>query len=183
MSFILIQWFCHSKIGNLMGGSYTLAQSKSISVLALMSSKPWYWPETWSICTYITKHLLWEHSMENHGAVPRWCDLVWEATNRYVTWLCAGPTGLHWHSTLNVTPVWCFIPDSEDNDLEVTVEALRSMPSLPLSLHQPPHWMDCLPVQHALLHRLHGPGNRHVCTNFVSHTNHSISTCGASEHL
>lgn len=61
-------------------------------------------------------------------------------------------------STLNVTPVWCFIPDSEDNDLEVTAEGIEEhAPSLPLPLHQPPHWMDCLPVQHALLHRLHGP--------------------------
>lgn len=54
--------------------------------------------------------------------------------------------------------------------LRSLLRALRSMPSLPLSLHQPPHWMDCLPVQHALLHRLHGPGNRHVCTNSLSHT-------------
>ena len=74
-------------------------------------------------------------------------------------------------STLNATPVWCFIPDSEDNDLEVTVEGLEEhAPSLPLPLHQPPHWMDCLPIQHALLHRLHGPGNRHVCTHSLSHT-------------
>ena len=74
-------------------------------------------------------------------------------------------------STLNATPVWCFIPDSEDNDLEVTVEGFEEhAPSLPLPLHQPPHWMDCLPIQHALLHRLHGPGNRHVCTHSLSHT-------------
>lgn len=73
-------------------------------------------------------------------------------------------------STLNVTPVWYFIPDSEDYDLEVTVEGLEEHArSLPLPLHQPPHWMDCLPIQHALLHRLHGPGNRHVCTRSLSH--------------
>ena len=42
----------------------------------------------------------------------------------------------------NVTPVWCFIPDSEDNDLEVTVEGIEEhAPSLPLPLHQPPHWI------------------------------------------
>ncbi|KAM9104796.1 membrane-associated transporter protein isoform 4-T4 [Megaptera novaeangliae] len=48
--------------------------------------------------------------------------------------------------------------DSEDNDHEVTAEGADEHASpLPLPLHQPPHWMDRLPVQHALLHRLHGP--------------------------
>uniref|UniRef100_A0A4W2F7H6 Solute carrier family 45 member 2 n=1 Tax=Bos indicus x Bos taurus TaxID=30522 RepID=A0A4W2F7H6_BOBOX len=57
--------------------------------------------------------------------------------------------GLHFHALFT---------DSEDNDLEVTAEGIEERaPSLPLPLHQPPHWMDCLPVQHALLHRLHGP--------------------------
>ena len=156
-----------------MGGSYILAQSKSISSpFALMSSKPWYWPETWSICTYITKHLLWEHSMETMVLCPdgvTLCDrLLTDMWHGCVLAPTVGYTGiLHWMSHL----FGVFIPDSEDNDLEVTVEGIEEhAPSLPLSLHQPPHWMDCLPVQHALLHRLHGPGNRHVCTNSLSHT-------------
>lgn len=69
-------------------------------------------------------------------------------------------------STLNVTPVCCFIPDSEGSDHEVTAEgAVEHASPLPLPLHQPPHRMDRLPVQHALLHRLHGPGKGHVCAH------------------
>eukprot|EP00073_Rattus_norvegicus_P044223 XP_017446320.1 PREDICTED: membrane-associated transporter protein isoform X1 [Rattus norvegicus] len=46
---------------------------------------------------------------------------------------------------------------SEDNVDEVTSSG-TSEHAFPLSLplHQPPHWMDCLPVKHALLHRFHG---------------------------
>lgn len=59
-----------------------------------------------------------------------------------------------------------FIPDSEDNDHEVTAEGTGEYASpLPLPLHQPPHWMDRLPFQHAVFHRFHGPGNEHVCTH------------------
>uniref|UniRef100_A0A8D0PUN0 Membrane-associated transporter protein n=1 Tax=Sus scrofa TaxID=9823 RepID=A0A8D0PUN0_PIG len=57
--------------------------------------------------------------------------------------------GLHYHALFT---------DSEDNDHKVTAEGTdeHACP-LPLPLHQSPHWMDRLPVQHALLHRLHGP--------------------------
>nr|XP_008510100.1 PREDICTED: membrane-associated transporter protein isoform X4 [Equus przewalskii] len=57
--------------------------------------------------------------------------------------------GLHHHALFT---------DSEDNDHEVTAEGTGEYASpLPLPLHQPPPWMDRLPVQHALLHRFHGP--------------------------
>ncbi|XP_012782020.2 membrane-associated transporter protein isoform X2 [Ochotona princeps] len=57
--------------------------------------------------------------------------------------------GLHYHALFT---------DSKGNDHEVTPEGFgdHACP-LSLSLYQPPHWMDSLPVQHALLHRLHGP--------------------------
>lgn len=53
----------------------------------------------------------------------------------------------------------CFFPESEGNVDEVTSEDVseHAFP-LPLPLHQPPHWMDGLPVKHALLHRFHGTG-------------------------
>nr|XP_027792117.2 membrane-associated transporter protein isoform X2 [Marmota flaviventris] len=57
--------------------------------------------------------------------------------------------GLHYHALFT---------DSEGNDHEVTPEGTGEHATpLPFPLHQPPHWMDCLPVQHALLHRFHGP--------------------------
>ncbi|XP_067586583.1 membrane-associated transporter protein isoform X5 [Pseudorca crassidens] len=57
--------------------------------------------------------------------------------------------GLHYHALFT---------DSEGSDREVTAEgAVEHASPLPLPLHQPPHRMDRLPVQHALLHRLHGP--------------------------
>uniref|UniRef100_A0A671F4L6 Solute carrier family 45 member 2 n=1 Tax=Rhinolophus ferrumequinum TaxID=59479 RepID=A0A671F4L6_RHIFE len=57
--------------------------------------------------------------------------------------------GLHYHALFT---------DWEDNDREVAAEGAGEYACpLPLPLPQPPHWMDRLPVQHALLHRLHGP--------------------------
>ncbi|KAM7149860.1 membrane-associated transporter protein isoform 2-T2 [Molossus nigricans] len=57
--------------------------------------------------------------------------------------------GLHYHALFT---------GSEDNDHEVTAEGTDEYASpLPLPLHQPPHWMDCLPIQHAVFHRFHGP--------------------------
>ncbi|XP_013370392.1 PREDICTED: membrane-associated transporter protein isoform X1 [Chinchilla lanigera] len=57
--------------------------------------------------------------------------------------------GLHYHALFTA---------SEGNDHEVTCERTGEHASpLPLPMYQPPHRMDCLPVQHALLHRFHGP--------------------------
>ncbi|XP_031991476.1 membrane-associated transporter protein isoform X2 [Hylobates moloch] len=57
--------------------------------------------------------------------------------------------GLHYHALFT---------DSQGNDIKVTAESTGEHAfSLPLPLHQPPHWMDGLPVQHAVLHRFHGP--------------------------
>ncbi|XP_066109717.1 membrane-associated transporter protein isoform X2 [Saccopteryx bilineata] len=57
--------------------------------------------------------------------------------------------GLHYHALFT---------DSRDNDHEVTAEGPEEYASpLPLSVHQPPHGMDCLPGQHAVFHRFHGP--------------------------
>ncbi|XP_037846667.1 membrane-associated transporter protein isoform X2 [Chlorocebus sabaeus] len=56
--------------------------------------------------------------------------------------------GLHYHALFT---------DLQGNDIKVTAESTGEHAfSLPLPLHQPPHWMDGLPVQHALLHRFHG---------------------------
>uniref|UniRef100_A0A8C8Z6X9 Solute carrier family 45 member 2 n=1 Tax=Prolemur simus TaxID=1328070 RepID=A0A8C8Z6X9_PROSS len=57
--------------------------------------------------------------------------------------------GLHYHALFT---------DSQADDHEVTAEGTGEHASpLPLPLHQPPHWMDRIPVQHALLHRFYGP--------------------------
>lgn len=53
-------------------------------------------------------------------------------------WLCVCTEG---HAC------FMFIPDSEDSDPKVTAEGSGEYAfSLPLPLHQPPHWMDRLPV-------------------------------------
>lgn len=64
-------------------------------------------------------------------------------------------------STLNT---YVLLPESEDNVDEVTPSGI-SKHAFPLSLplRQPPDWMDCLPVKHALLHRFHGTGNGCIC--------------------
>ncbi|KAF6127252.1 solute carrier family 45 member 2 [Phyllostomus discolor] len=57
--------------------------------------------------------------------------------------------GLHYHALFT---------DPEENDHEVAAEGTGAYASpLPLPLHQPPHWVDGLPFQHAVLHRFHGP--------------------------
>ncbi|XP_044513725.1 membrane-associated transporter protein isoform X2 [Gracilinanus agilis] len=65
--------------------------------------------------------------------------------------------GLHYHALFT---------DSNQDDHEVFAEGhSEHASSLPLSLCQPPHWMDSFPFQHALLHGFHGTGN----TNILSH--------------
>lgn len=142
--------------------SYILVQSKLFPDPS-SSPKPHCGPETAKYpCILNTSY------GSLHGTVsatPRKCDPVQWWTDRYVTWPCAlAPTAgcicTAGHACL------MFIPEWEDNDREVTAEGAGEYACpLPLPLPQPPHWMDRLPVQHALLHRLHGPGNRHVCAH------------------
>lgn len=118
-------------------------------------------PKLLSIHTHLTPPM--GHSMG--PLVPRKCDPVQWWTDRYVTWPCALAPTAGCICTAGHTCLM-FIPEWEDNDREVAAEGAGEYACpLPLPLPQPPHWMDRLPVQHALLHRLHGPGNRHVCAH------------------
>lgn len=53
----------------------------------------------------------------------------------------------------------CMCAGSEEDDAEVAAESRHQHAQpLPLPVRQSPAGMDGLPLQHALLHRLHGTG-------------------------
>lgn len=58
----------------------------------------------------------------------------------------------------------CMCAGPEEDDAEVAAESHHQHAQpLPLPVHQSPAGMDGLPLQHALLHRLHGTGIQPLC--------------------
>lgn len=171
VSFVLVQQFCHSEIGCSM--SPTLwPEASVILILFALGPKPHSGSETAKPSLTVNRippvSLLQGNLVPCPGKVTLRVMADWQIHNMAVR---SGSLSRLSFCSEGHTSVSCFISDLQGNDIKVTAESTGEHAfSLPLPLHQPPHWMDGLPVQHALLHRFHGAGNERVCAHTHCYT-------------